>query len=355
MPIRNIPGATMQKKHFRFQMQKKIKGLQFGIGLETTSSEGILGIGYNRNEVQVEWLGKDPYPNIVDLMVAQGYIQSRAYSLWLNDLGSNTGEILFGGIDTSKYHGKLHTVPIDKRKGNQNATDFMITLTGLSLTNNAGQSMNLTDKTFGTPVLLDSGTTYSYIPPDVYDILASEVGLQYVSSTSIVLCSLKDYNGTVNFEFSGYQIQVPFSELVIDAFDTNGNPITFQDGEQLCFFGIFPESTSDGSYVLGDTFLRSAYVVYDLDKNEISLANTNFNVTESHIMEIGTTVPDAVGVENPVTMEFTGTIKAHGNPTLASTVLSTSTQTASSVAATLLTPAVGGVIAAWLMVWSLLA
>ena len=238
-----------------------------------------MGIGYNTNEVQVDWLGKDPYPNLVDLMVEQGHIQSRAYSLWLNDLDADTGEILFGGIDTAKYIGKLHTIPIDTRKGKSSPSDFMVTLTGVGLTNNISQTMSLTSSNFGIPVLLDSGTTYTYIPVSLYQKLAAEIGVQYVSGTSVVACSLRDYNGTVDFGFSGFQINVPFNELVVDAYDIYGYPITF-DGEQLCFFGIFPESNSDGSYVLGDTFLRSAYVVYDLDNAEISLANVHFNVFE---------------------------------------------------------------------------
>ena len=261
----------------------QIEGLQFGIGLETTSSEGIMGIGYNTNEVQVDWLGRDPYPNLVDLMVKQGYINSRAYSLWLNDLDADAGEILFGGIDTAKYKGKLHTVPIAIRKGKSAPSEFMITLTGMGLTNNANQSMSLTDSTFQIPVLLDSGTTYTYVPTSVYQSLASEIGVQYVSGTSVVACSLRDYDGTVDLDFSGFQINVPFNELVVDAFDVNGDPISFDDGEQLCFFGIFPETSSDGTYVLGDTFLRSAYVVYDLDNAEISLANVHFNASERYV------------------------------------------------------------------------
>lgn len=59
----------------------------------------------------------------------------------------------------------------------------------------------------------------------------------------------------------------------------------------------------------GDTFLRSAYVVYDLDNEEISLANTLFNVTESKILEIGTgknSVPDATGALSAVTVAPSG-------------------------------------------------
>ena len=64
--------------------------------------------------------------------------------------------------------------------------------------------------------------------------------------------------------------------------------------------GIAPAGSS--TPVLGDTFLRSAYVVYDLYNNEISLAQTNFNSTTDNIMEISnSSVPDATGVVSAVT------------------------------------------------------
>ena len=62
--------------------------------------------------------------------------------------------------------------------------------------------------------------------------------------------------------------------------------------------------------MLGDTFLRSAYVVYDLSNNQISLAQTDFNATKSNVMEIqsGTSgVPDATGVANAVSSLAVGT------------------------------------------------
>ena len=71
-------------------------------------------------------------------------------------------------------------------------------------------------------------------------------------------------------------------------------------------------------------------------------------------MEIGTgkdSIPDAVGVESPVTILYTGAT-TYGTT---STTGPQTSQTASSVAASLFTPAVGGVIGAWLMMWSLLA
>lgn len=37
----------------------------------------------------------------------------------------------------------------------------------------------------------------------------------------------------------------------------------------------------------GDTFLRSAYVVYDIEKEEIGLAQTKFDSSSSDVVEIG--------------------------------------------------------------------
>jgi hypothetical protein len=53
---------------------------------------GIMGIGFDTDESIASGGGK-PYPNIIDVMVQQNIIKTRAYSLWLDDLGmfiSNT-------------------------------------------------------------------------------------------------------------------------------------------------------------------------------------------------------------------------------------------------------------------------
>ena len=52
-----------------------------------------------------------------------------------------------------------------------------------------------------------------------------------------------------------------------------------------------------------DHLLRSAYLVFDIDNNEISIARTNFNPIGSDVLEIGTgksAVPNATPVANAV-------------------------------------------------------
>lgn len=57
------------------------------------------------------------------------------------------------------------------------------------------------------------------------------------------------------------------------------------NGNKACFLGIDVESS--GNWILGDSFLRSAYVVYNLDTLSIGLAQTTFNSTSSNVKEIG--------------------------------------------------------------------
>lgn len=266
-----------------------------------TFAEGVLGIGYVSNEVQVGRAHQNPYPNLPQSMAKNGLIKANAYSLWLNDLEANSGSILFGGVDSGKYHGQLETLPIQPVNGRYSA--FIIALTGVSVNTPSG-SRNITSAALPTAVLLDSGSSLTYLPDPVVQGLFSSLGVTYDRSQGVgfVPCGLSSQRINVTYTFSSPKITVGIDELVLD-----GGNVTFGDGTPACVFGVAPAGSSLA--VLGDTFLRSAYVVYDLDNNEISLANTDFNSTSKHILEIGTgrgAVPGATLVANPVTTVAVG-------------------------------------------------
>ena len=270
-----------------------LSNVQFGIGYDSSSGQGILGVGYMTNEALIGTTGRT-YTNVPQQLVDDGVISANAYSLWLNDLDASTGSILFGGVDTAKYNGDLQTVPVIKEQGVYQ--EFIIALTGLTAN---GQSILSPSDAIG--VLLDSGSSLSYLPSSITDNLYSAFNAEYNSNAgaAIVSCDLATNNPNTNveFSFSGATISVPLDELVlIDGYNRRNQPI--------CILGI-SESGDDGTAVLGDTFLRSAYVVYDLENNEISLAQTNFNATgDSSVSEItsgDSGVPGASLVASPVT------------------------------------------------------
>ncbi|TKA65033.1 hypothetical protein B0A49_08805 [Cryomyces minteri] len=286
-----------------------LKHQQFGIGYQSSSPEGILGIGYPVNEVAVNRAGSQPYANVPLNMVQQGLINVNAYSLWLNDLDASTGSILFGGVNSDKFHGSLQTLPVIKEAGIY--AEFIIALTAVGINGKVGSIT----RNQAYPVLLDSGSSLMYLPDSVANAIFKQLGATYdqAQGAAFVDCSLAQNTSTVDFTFSSPTISVAMNELVIVAGVSRGQPI--------CIPGIAPAGGS--TPVLGDTFLRSAYVVYDLHNNQISLAQTNFNSTTDNILEISnnTGVPDATGVASAVSSAAvaTGGARNGGQPSVTST------------------------------------
>ena len=261
----------------------EIDALQFGVGYSSSKSVGVLGIGYAAHEVSADY--GNTYPNLPQKLVQDGHINTNAYSLWLNDLDASQGEILFGGVNPEKYTGDLQTLPVIPEQGDIYA-ELIIALTAVGANGNQGSIANNLEYA----ALLDSGSSLMYLPNDIADAIFPAVGAEWdeEQGAAFVDCSLGTSDETLDLTFSSPTIQIPMNELVLTA------------GSNVCILGVARSGSS--TLVLGDTFLRSAYVVYDLENNEISLAQTNFNSSGGSVQEITKeNVPSATAVEDPVT------------------------------------------------------
>lgn len=96
-------------------------------------------------------MGNQPYPSIPNTMVQQGLINADSYGLYLNDVRSPTGSIVFGGVDIAKYSGNLKTF---------NSTDAQtITMTGLNMVTPSGNMTLASQDTFTANASLQFGTS----------------------------------------------------------------------------------------------------------------------------------------------------------------------------------------------------
>ncbi|POS79998.1 acid protease [Diaporthe helianthi] len=273
-----------------------IESLQMGLANQTASGTGVLGIGYTANEA-----AETLYPNLVDQMVAQDFIPTKAYSLYLNDYQSSTGSILFGGVDTEKFIGGLTVIPVLRDAQTQDFTSFTVGMTAISYAFPNGTTGDASLQGGSLDAILDSGTTLSYFPDSVATPLFEALGAFTYSSLgsvglTMVECSLATSGLELTFRFNdSVSIVVPADEVVIDAFGPiEGNIPPEIPLEQPCLFGIQNSGDSlpsEGARqidfaLLGDTFLRSAYVVYDLDNNEIAMAQANLNSTDTNVQEL---------------------------------------------------------------------
>lgn len=316
-----------------------VSALQMGLAYNTTVGMGIMGIGYQAGESVTT---KNRYPNLVDQLAAQKLINLKAYSLWLDDLETTTGKVLFGGIDTAKFVGQLKVLPVQNDPRSASIRSFTVFMTSLSVTDNSGSTSTLTNSTFQLPVILDSGTTISYVPSAVLKSIISQLGAvddRGGSGVIFVDCNWRTTrpNEFISFGFGGSGgpvINIPISEFIRTLRKSNiaGSPFT-----NTCGLGI---GSTTSLFLLGDTFLRSAYVVYDLDHNQIGMAQTNFEATDSNVQEIpssATGIPLLTGVTPGVTQ----VPQSHfsGGKTTSSTKLKTSANTGSETGAVNSVPA----------------
>lgn len=252
---------------------------------------GIMGIGLATNEAAVSQnLGQ--YPNLADSLVSQGKISSKSYSLYLDDLATSRGAIVFGGYDYDKFMGDLTMLPIQVDDQTGMRTSFTVSWTSIGV-NMPNDDFALETPNFVYGAVLDTGTTLTYMPTVLYKPFAEFFNTTtstnpQLAGTTFVDCNVgKTHPGQLIFGLGGddgVQIAVDFDELAVPVFDTTTGKQIEVKGQPACQFGL--DDAGEGySILFGQTFLRSAYVLYDLDNLQLGVAQTIFDVTSSNIME----------------------------------------------------------------------
>lgn len=226
-----LPGATTP-----------MTDVQFGVSTSSVDEfSGILGIGYGVGLTTT-------YPNFVDELALQNQTSVKAFSVGLGSKAEQEGAIVFGGVDTSKFAGKLATLPIVPAADSPDGVPrYWVSMNNMSLTPPSGVTKTYANTSMD--VFLDTGATLSLLPAEIVTAIATDFGSPTVGSDGYyqVDCSFNDMNGTVNFAFNGVTIKVPYSELIRET--GSGSDVT-------CVLGMTASSTFT---LLGDTFMRAAY------------------------------------------------------------------------------------------------
>lgn len=253
--------------------------VQFGVATSSVDEfSGILGIGYGNGFTT-------DYPNFVDQLALQNQTAVKAFSVGLGSKTEQEGAIVFGGVDTSKFSGKLATLPIVPAADSPDGVPrYWVSMNNLSLTPPSGSTKTYANTSID--VFFDTGATLTLLPQALADAIGKDFGSSGAGSDGYytVDCGLNDLAGTVNFAFNGVTIKVPYSEFIRETTTSLGT---------TCVLGI---TASDSFTLLGDTFMRSAYgassslsllrgfhdllltisvAVFDLVNNEIHLQQYN--------------------------------------------------------------------------------
>ncbi len=268
-----------------------IENFDFGLATTYNSTEAVFGIGLTSNEATLDSESNSyTYPNFPVRLKNDKLISKIVYSIYsksdpskrtVAELGhsSTDVELLFGGVNHAKYEGVLTTLPV--------ASDdnyLAITLSGIGITSNSGNKTTTVSTSFYS-AHLDTGTTLSQFPKMLLEAFASSnENFQYNEDSGLVITPCSLMNSTTDyfiFDFAGAVIKVPMNNIVGELNVT---------ANQLCGFNFLP--SDDEKITLGDNFLRSAYVLYDLEDNEIPIAQAKYN-DEDNIEAVVSSVPSA--------------------------------------------------------------
>ncbi|KAH6973730.1 aspartic peptidase domain-containing protein [Ilyonectria sp. MPI-CAGE-AT-0026] len=250
----------------------------FGI-VETSDgiSQGILGLS---PDLRAGFDSDRPYSLVLTSMADQGLINSRAFALDLRHSEAETGAVIYGGLDRSKFIGALEKTPIIR--GEAGEFRLAVTLTSLGITLSQSEEFGL-DKA-DSNVMLDSGTTitrmhYTAAYPILEALDAQDDGEGYY----VTQCSNRDRAGSVDFGFGKKIVRVPFSDFILNL-----------GSSTWCYIGIVV--TSD-QQILGDSVLRAGYFIFDWDNENVHVAQAA-NCGDDDIVAIGSgtdAVPSVTG------------------------------------------------------------
>ncbi|KAH8899082.1 acid protease [Thozetella sp. PMI_491] len=264
-----------------------LKNVQFGVATSSNDEfAGILGIGYGEGLAT-------KYKNFIDELQAQNTTKVKAYTLALGSKDEQEGVIVFGGVDTSKFAGGLAKLPIiPAAQSPDQVPRYWVNMNSISLSPPSGKNKTYTGS--NVPVFLDSGSTMTLLPSSLSSAIAADFGNARADANGFyqVDCSLTSVQGTLDFAFDGTTIHVPYKELV---------RVVGSGSSATCFLGISPSSSFT---LLGDTFMRSAYTVFDLEGNNVWMtqaASCGSTPAALNTVDVLATLQGACGTSRSVT------------------------------------------------------
>ncbi|KAK0672186.1 aspartic peptidase domain-containing protein [Cercophora samala] len=260
----------------------QIPQVQFAVAADSNYTfAGILGLGY-------AYPYSIPYPSVLNLMVSQKMISAPIFSLGLGGDGDGFSEIIFGGVNRWKFAGPLVPVSIwpPIKEQDPRWVQYWVNVTSVGLTRPKEAGKLYTPREgFTMPTLIDTGSTLSYIREDLVAVIGQQFNAEIdTQGNYFVDCKYRDMPGTVDFGFNNgaMVINVRYKDFIYQLYPGR------------CMLGVQPADYGSTYYVLGDTFIRGAYLVFD-QQSDVVWMNQYYNCGDG-VVTVGQTPRDTKNV-----------------------------------------------------------
>ncbi|KAI9901344.1 hypothetical protein N3K66_003161 [Trichothecium roseum] len=254
----------------------------FGVASSTSSDfvsfafDGILGLSMTDAANQ----------NFLEAVAESGDVDANIFSVALARAadGENTGEIKFGGINDAKYEGDIAYTELSSEDG-----DWAIEIEDVKYDGSKSGAG-------GVDAYIDTGTTFIFGPKDLVKKVHSVV--PDATSSDGMFYTVPCDSGPLTFTFSGKDIEISTKDW-----------ISPKGSDGSCTSNIYGQEVVKGSWLLGATFIKNVYAVFDKDKKRIGFAQ--------HVEDSSATPTSTKGSSSTVTPSATYTGGANDTaPTL---------------------------------------
>ncbi|KAG9485395.1 gastricsin-like [Eleutherodactylus coqui] len=204
--------------------------------------DGILGLAY-------PGLSVGGATTVMQGILQDNLLNQPIFSVYL---GSQSGEVIFGGVDTNLYTGQINWAPLSDQ------LYWQVALQEFSIN---GQATGWCSG--GCQAIVDTGTTQLNIPQTYMQQLLPYLGIQSQSGNYYVNCNNLQNMPTLSFTINGVSFPLQASAYIIQE---NG----------YCYANFLdislPAQNGDPLWILGDVFLRQYYSVFDFGNSRVGFA-----------------------------------------------------------------------------------
>ncbi|XP_040278134.1 gastricsin-like [Bufo bufo] len=183
-------------------------------------------------------------------MLQQNLLNNPIFSVYMS---SQSGEVIFGGVDNSLYSGQILWAPVTQE------VYWQIGIDEFSIN---GQATGWCSQ--GCQAIVDTGTSQLTVPQQYMGSLLQYLGAQQGGNGQfLVNCNNVQNLPPITFTINGNQFPIPPSEYIIQ-----NNGYCTVDVEET----YLPSQNGQPLWILGDVFLRQYYSVYDMSNNRVGFA-----------------------------------------------------------------------------------
>ncbi|KAI8342353.1 aspartic peptidase domain-containing protein [Chlamydoabsidia padenii] len=161
------------------------------------------------------------------------------------------GEATFGGINKEHFDGELQYIDVTEKKY------WKVDFDGIDIDGTLHRDFRTNQ------AMVDTGTTLTILPTSLVDAIHDTIpDGRFVSSVGWFFPCQSESNSTITFKLGGKDFAVPVTTLIRDRY--------LPEDPSYCITGL--GASDSGLVILGETFLRNFYSVYDYNKAKVGLA-----------------------------------------------------------------------------------